>query len=374
MRILIDGRGINKTGIGRYIHNTLRELLLIDKKNDYELLIRPEDRAGLKLSAPNLELVDADAKWFGAKEQTALINIINTRKPDLVHFTNFNFPVAYKGKFVITIHDLTLLHFKNLRSSVAERMYYLLKEQIMRNVVLKQGIGRARAVLVPTEYVKEDVVKTFRVRRNKVVTTHEAVGKDFAPPRFNLPKAGINKPFLLYIGNAYPHKNLERMIMAFGRLITKYMLDYQLVIAGKKDSFHNALEQAVVEAKLQDRVVFTGYVTDAQLASLYNSASLYVFPSLSEGFGLPPLEAMAHGLPVASSKATCLPEVLGDAAVYFDPKSIASMSRVMLSVLTDPKLSSKLTKLGYRQVKKYSWKKTAQETLDVYERVLRNYT
>lgn len=372
MKILIDGRGINKTGIGRYIHNTLRELLLIDKKNDYELLIRPEDRAGLKLSAPNLELVDADAKWFGAKEQTALINIINTRKPDLVHFTNFNFPVAYKGKFVITIHDLTLLHFKNLRSSVAERMYYLLKEQIMRNVVLKQGIGRARAVLVPTEYVKEDVVKTFRVRRNKVVTTHEAVGKDFAPPRFNLPKAGINKPFLLYIGNAYPHKNLERMIMAFGRLITKYMLDYQLVIAGKKDSFHNALEQAVVEAKLQDRVVFTGYVTDAQLASLYNSASLYVFPSLSEGFGLPPLEAMAHGLPVASSKATCLPEVLGDAAVYFDPKSIASMSRVMLSVLTDPKLSSKLTNLGYRQVKKYSWKKTAQETLDVYERVLRN--
>jgi glycosyltransferase involved in cell wall biosynthesis len=150
------------------------------------------------------------------------------------------------------------------------------------------------------------------------------------------------------------------------------LLDYQLVIAGKKDSFHNSLEQAIADANLQDRVVFTGFVSDRELAGLYKNSKLYIFPSLSEGFGLPPLEAMAHGLPVASSNATCLPEVLGDAAVYFDPRSDAEMADAMLSVLSDEKLSNDLIKKGLKQVKKYSWKQTAKETLKIYEKAMQN--
>jgi glycosyltransferase involved in cell wall biosynthesis len=368
MKILIDGRGIKKTGIGRYIENTLREILLIDNKNTYVLLVRPEDKSSINIKSDNLSFVDAEIEWFGVKEQTELLKLINEIKPDLVHFTNFNFPVAYKGKFVITIHDLTLLHFKNYRSSLASKLFYKIKDQVMRNVVLRQGIGRASSVIVPTEYVKDDVAKTFKVRKNKIKVTYEAVEKNFASPAINLDKKGINKPFILYVGNAYPHKNLERMILAFGRLITKYMLDYQLVIAGKKDSFHEGLEAAINEASLEDRVVFTGYVSDRELAGLYKNARLYVFPSLSEGFGLPPLEAMAHGLPVASSNSTCLPEVLGDAAVYFDPKSVIEISNAMLSVLTDDKLSKDLVKKGIKQANKYSWKKTAKETLEIYQK------
>ena len=292
------------------------------------------------------------------------------RKPDLVHFTNFNFPVAYGGKFVITIHDLTLLHFRNLRNSIARKAYYMLKEQVMRNVVLKQGMKKADVVIVPSEYVKEDVANTFKVRRNKIAVTYEAADTEFSRGRINLEKKGINKPYILYVGNAYPHKNLERMIIAFGKLITEYLLDYQLVIAGKKDSFHKNLEEAVTEAGLQDRVIFTGFVTDQELAGLYKSAKLYVFPSLSEGFGLPPLEAMAHDLPVASSNATCMPEILGDAAVYFDPKRVDDMAKAMLMILTDQKLSEALIKKGRAQVKKYSWKKTALATLDIYNNVL----
>ena len=370
MKILIDGRGIKKTGIGRYTENTLREILLLDKKNEYVLLVRPEDKDNINLKAENLSLVEADIEWFGVKEQTELLRIINEINPDLVHFTNFNFPVAYKGKFVITIHDLTLLHFKNYRSSLASKLFYKVKDQVMRNIVLRQGIGKSSSVIVPTEYVKDDVSKTFKVRKNKIQVTYEAVEQNFASPAINLEKRGINKPFILYVGNAYPHKNLERMILAFGRLVTKYMLDYQLVIAGKKDSFHEGLEAAIKEAGLEDRVVFTGYVTDRELAGLYKNAKLYVFPSLSEGFGLPPLEAMAYGLPVVSSNSTCLPEVLGDAAVYFDPKSIVEMSNAMVSVLTDDKLSSELIKKGQKQVKKYSWKKTAKETLAIYDKAL----
>jgi glycosyltransferase involved in cell wall biosynthesis len=371
MKILIDGRGIKKTGIGRYTANTLRELLLIDKNNNYELLINPSDKKALNFKSDRLELVETDVPWFGMKEQTELLKVINSRKPDLVHFTNFNFPVAYKGKFVITIHDLTLLHFRNLRSSALSKAYYMVKESIMKNVVLKRGIANAEAVLVPSEYVKEDVAKTFKVRRNKIEVTYEAADTSMATPRVNLEKLGINKPYVLYVGNAYPHKNLERMILAFGKLITEYVLDYQLVIAGRKDSFHKKLEEAVIEAGLSDRVVFTGYIKDHELSGLYKNASLYIFPSLSEGFGLPPLEAMAHDLPVASSDATCLPEVLGDAAVYFDPRSIDEMAQKMLSVLTDKKLSDDLVEKGQRQVKKYSWKKTAQKTLGAYEKAIK---
>lgn len=370
MKILIDGRGIKKTGIGRYIENTLREMLLLDKKNHYEMLINPGDKKSINLSAKNLELVETEIPWFSLSEQTNLLKLINDRKPDLVHFTNFNFPVAYKGKFVITIHDLTLLHFRNLRSSITKKAYYMIKEGVMRHVVLKRGIAKASSILVPTNYVRDDVAKTFGVKKNKINVTYEAVDKDFSKPKINLNKFNIDKPFVLYVGNAYPHKNLERMIIAFGKLITEYVLDYQLVIAGRKDSFHKNLEQAVKEAGLEDRVVFTGYINDQELAGLYNKSKLYIFPSLSEGFGLPPLEAMAHGLPVVSSNATCLPEVLGDAAVYFNPKDINDMTKAMLSVLTEEKLSNDLIKKGKRQVSKYSWKITAKETLDVYNRAV----
>lgn len=255
---------------------------------------------------------------------------------------------------------------------MASRMYYRFKNQVMRNIVLKQGIGRARAIIVPTEYVKKDVTKTFKVRRNRIVVTYEAVDKGFYAPRINLEKFGINKPFLLYVGNAYPHKNLERMILAFGRLTTRYLLDYQLVIAGRKDSFHQGLEEAVQEANLTDRVIFTDFVTDYELAGLYKNAKLYIFPSLSEGFGLPPLEAMAHDLPVISSNATCLPEVLGEAAEFFDPKSINGMSEAMLKVLSDEKLAKKLIVSGRKQIKKYNWNKTAKQTLEVYQKALRS--
>lgn len=371
MKILIDGRWIKQTGIGRYIENTLTELLKLDKTNDYVLLIRTKDKAAIDIRADNLEFVETDIDWYGVKEQTELLGVLNAQKPDLVHFTNFNFPVGYKGKFVITIHDLTLLRFKNIRNSISSKLFYRVKDQLMRTV-LSQGTKKAKAIIVPTEFVKEDVAKTYRVRRNKIVVTHEAVDKEFAKPRINLEKHNITKPFLLYVGNAYPHKNIERLILAFGKLITQYLLDYQLVIAGKKDSFHQNLEEVIKEVGLEDRVVFTGFVSDQELAGLYKNAKLYVFPSLSEGFGLPPLEAMAHKLPVASSDATCLPEILGDAAIYFNPKNIGNMAKVISNVLHDEKKQEELVKLGLRQVKKYSWRTTAKQTLEVYEKALRN--
>lgn len=369
MKILIDGRWILQTGIGRYIYQTLEQILLLDKKNEYILLIRSVDKPKIKLKAPNLSLLPVDIQWYGFKEQTALLAVINQQKPDLVHFTNFNFPLRYKGKFVITVHDLTLLHFKNVRKSIASKPIYAVKDNVMR-LVLRQGINRAKAIFTPSEYVKEDIATTYKIRRNKIHVIHEAATEPYKRASINLKEFGITKPFLLYVGNAYPHKNLERLIIAFGILVTKYLLDYQLVIAGRKDDFHAALEEEVKKSGLEGRVIFTDFVSDSQLAGLYKATSAYVFPSLSEGFGLPALEAMSYGTPVISSNATCLPEILGDSAIYFDPKNAHNIAKVISQVMADKKLQEKMTKKGYMRVKKYNWKHTAKITIGVYEKIL----
>lgn len=370
MKIVIDGRWIKQTGIGRYIEETLRGVLERDSDNQYVLMIRPEDRDKLDYIAGNLELIDAPEPWFTFREQTSFWWRLRKQKADLVHFTNFDFPILYRGKFVITVHDLTLLEFKNIHRKKMLPFYYHIKDMVMR-FVLKQGIARSELVLVPTEYVKAGIVAKYGVPARKVVVTPEAAEMPYKRPRVDLLKFGINKSYLLYVGNAYPHKNLERLIIAFGKLITEYMLDYQLVIAGRKDHFHEQLEKDVAEVRLDDRVIFTGYVSDAELAGLYKKASLYVFPSLSEGFGLPALEAMSYGVPVASSDATCLPEVAGEAAEYFDATDTAEMAKVMAALLSDKDRQQVLVERGEEQLKKFSWSTTAELTHKGYLRALR---
>ncbi len=371
MKILIDGRFIKQTGIGRYIEEMVEQVLVLDKKNEYVLLIRKKDQDQISLKAKNLSLLPVDIDWYNLKEQIKLAKIIEKQEPDLVHFTNFNFPLRYRGKFVMTIHDLTLLHFQNIRKKGIGKLKYKVRDQA-RRLAMRQGVKRAKLILVDCEYVKEDIAKTYHVRRNKIVVAPLAGEAAYKRARIDLEKYGIDKPFLFYTGNAYPHKNLERLILAFGQLTTKYLLDYQLVIGGKKDDFHEGLEEEVKKSGLSERVIFTGFVSDAELAGLYKAATLYVLPSLSEGFGLPGLEAMSYGLPVVSSNATCLPEVLGDAAEYFNPRSVKDIAAVIAKVLADKELQTKLVKKGYRQIKKYSWKKTAKITHEVYEQAMRN--
>lgn len=369
-KIVIDGRWIKQTGIGRYVENTLRQILAFDQQNQYILLVRDEDRAKLELQAPNLTLQSANYNWYSAAEQTKLPKLLDQLSPDLVHFTNFNFPLRYRGKFIITIHDLTLLKFKNINRKKLNPAIYHIKDLVMRRV-LDAATKKSVAVITPTEYVAGQIRQTFDVPNRRIFVTPEAADPLIARPAVNSLKLGISKPFLLYVGNAYPHKNLERLILAFGRLVTEHLVDYQLVIAGKKDAFHDRLEREVHDANLDDRVIFTGFVSDAELAGLYKKAKLYVFPSLSEGFGLPPLEAMIYDLPVVCSNATCLPEVLGDAAEFFNPRDIENMSDVIAHLLADEQRQRELIELGAQQVKKYSWASTARATFEVYEQALR---
>jgi len=212
-------------------------------------------------------------------------------------------------------------------------------------------------------------LENFDIDPKKIIVTYEGADTIENPLLENsetvLKKYGIMKPYILYVGNAYPHKNLDRLILAFKRVAKKHP-GLSLVLAGKEDYFYKRLKKTVADNEVSN-VVFPDHIEEDHLPTVYREAKLYVFPSLYEGFGLPPLEAMARNIPVASSNASCLPEILGPAAYFFDPRGISETSEAIEKVLTDNDLRRRLIEAGQQQVKKYNWQKMAKETLEIYE-------
>lgn len=369
-RIVVDARWLKQTGIGRYIENILIELVALKSGHEFVLLLREEDVAVLPKQLRELEYKITSVGWYTPQEQIVLPLILNELKPDLVHFANFNIPLQYYKPFVVTIHDLTMLRFKNIRGGLLAPFTYTLKDVVMRHV-LKTAAKRSKILFTPSKFVMDDVVQRYRVPADKVMVTYNAADIPMKDGTVNLKKMGIHKPFILHVGNAYPHKNIARLIEALPHINQGRSKPVQLVIAGKKDDFHNALEKQVVKQKMQQDVVFTDRVSDEELVGLYRAAKLYALPSLSEGFGIPGLEAMSYGLPVVSSDASCMPEIYGDAAAYFDGRNVEQMARVLSEVLDDPKKQATLIRHGAACVKRYSWKDSAEVVLRGYEQALK---
>ena len=293
--------------------------------------------------------------------------LINQAKVDLMHFTHFNVPLLCSAPFVVSIHDLILLDFPTARATTLGPILYWFKYKVVYPVVIMFALSRAKKIITMARYTKERITKKFGTAPEKIVVIYEGVAESVMRTAYNTPPKKITKPYFLYVGNGYPHKNLETLIDVFLALRSEGY-DYQLVLIGKEDYFYRRLK-SYLSAKnhpAASAVIFYGFTPDAELAVLYKKAALYVFPSFMEGFGLPPLEAMAHGLPVVSSNASCLPEILGNAALYFDPKNSVEMLSAMKRGLTDESLRAELRERGFRQIKTYSWRQCAEETLEVY--------
>jgi len=384
-RIGIDARfyGPVGKGLGRYTQEIVDNITGLDRENDYVIFLRRENFSEFKSSSPRVKKVLADIKWYGSAEQLIFPFYIWRERLSLMHFPHFNVPLLCPVKFVVTIHDLILIKFSTVRATALGPLAYKIKNLAYKLVILA-AVKRAKKVFAVSECTKNDIVKQFKINPNKVVVTYEGVAA-LAP--FN--KGGkedlINPPYLLYVGNAYPHKNLEGLIKVFAQIKTPLDKggkgdlqiqpplikggrgDLSLVLVGKEDYFYNRLKKY---AQNFSGIIFPGYVPDADLAELYANALAYVFPSFYEGFGLPPLEAMARGLAVASSNKTCLPEILGDAALYFNPEDEVEMKNKIELVINDENLRASLRSRGYEQIKKYSWRECAEKTLEVYKNIL----
>lgn len=360
-RIVIDARTL-RTSTGRYVDRLLHYLQEIDRSHEYIVLLKPEDVAGWNPRRSNFNKLICPHKEFGFDEQIGLKKQLDGLHADLVHFAMVQQPIWYKGKVVTTVHDLTTMRFNNPAKNSA---IFTFKQQVYKYVVWRAA-HKSSALITPSKFVAEDVVRYTGVKPDKITVTYEAAD---AIPDSPVTVSGLaGKKFLMYIGRPMTHKNLERLIEAFAVVRQKHP-ELLLVLAGRKDANYERIED---EAYVQGfkNLYFTGFVSDKRLRWLYENCAAYVFPSLSEGFGLPGLEAMRHGAPVVSSNATCLPEIYGDAAHYFDPTDVVAMADAINEVLTDKDLRKDLVRKGRVQAGRYSWKRMAEQTLSIYKEVL----
>lgn len=360
MHIAIDARIIN-TSTGRYVERLVTYLQDIDTENQYSILVPTKDKDFWKPRNENFTVQTVDFKNYSFAEQIGFKNYLKKLNADLVHFCMPQQPLGYKGKKVTTFHDLTLL---NTYNSDKNWLVFHAKQKVGK-YAFKKAIEDNNALIAISKFTENELIKFSPIAAEKTELIYEASDvSQIAPKKYTLPF----KKYILYVGSQSDYKNIKRLGDAHQILLAKYP-ELGLVLAGKKNA--SALKNEVYfnERKYQN-IYFTDFVEDPQLSWLYTHAQAYVFPSLMEGFGLPGLEAMSYGTPVVSSTASCLPEVYGQAAHYFDPTDTSDIAEAIDQVLSDDKIRTRLSKAGYKQIKKYSWKKMANETHAVYMRVL----
>ncbi len=360
-KIVIDAREYT-TSTGRYVFRLIQYLEKIDRENDYTVLLKPADMEAYEFTNPRFSKLATPYAEFSFGEQLGFARQLQGLGADLVHFGMTQQPLLYRGKSVTTMHDLTTARFYNPDKN---RTLFAFKQQVYKSVI-KRVAQKSAAIITPSEFVKQDILDYTGVNPKKINVTYEAADPitEMPSPLPDLQK----KQFIMYLGRPTPHKNLERLIAAF-QLLRAQHPTLTLVLAGKKDANYQRIESVVPEG-LRSHILFTDFISEGQLRWLYENCAAYVFPSLSEGFGLPGLEAMAHGAPVVSSNATCLPEIYGNAAHYFDPNDTQAMADAINEVLSNKKLRAELVQKGHHQAAKYSWQHMAEQTLAIYEKVI----
>ncbi|MDZ7744489.1 MAG: glycosyltransferase family 1 protein [Candidatus Saccharibacteria bacterium] len=361
--IVIDGR-IRRSSTGRYIDRLVEHLQNIDKTNRYTFLLQQDDPWQPKSSNFSVAKTKYGQFSLNPLHELGFARQLYKLKADLVHFTTNAQPIFYWRPSVTTTMDLTMLRFT--RPGKTPLPIFWLKMAAYR-FLFWLGNKRSKHIITISKFVKKDLQTHYPFTDGKVTVTHCAS----EPPldtETMIPE-GIKRPFIFYVGTAFPHKNLDKLVDAF-MMLQERRPDLMLVLAGKQEQYYDKLADHIGENNISN-VVLTGFIPDEELKWLYQNAEAYVFPSLSEGFGLPGLEAMVHGCPVVSSNATSLPEVYGDAAHYFDPNEPADMAEKIAEVIEDTGLRKSLISKGYAQVKKYSWKRMAEQTLAVYKSVIK---
>jgi glycosyltransferase involved in cell wall biosynthesis len=366
MRVAIDARKLHDFGIGTYIRNLLRQLARLDRDTEYVLLCQEPDLGVAAQLGPNFRGVLEPSPNYSLREQIHVPWVIMREKPDVYHAPHYVLPAGVRCRKVVTIHDCIHLMFPQYLPNRAAYAY--------ARTTMWAAARRSDRILTVSEASKRDILHFFNVSPDKVGVISNAIDDRFAvAPRDEdvarvRERYQLDQRFVLYVGNIKPHKNLVRLIEAFAELRTREGLDdVKLLIIGDEMSKLPALRRAVHRLKLHKHVRFLGYVPDETLAILYRLATVFVFPSLYEGFGLPPLEAMASGAPVVTSNVSSLPEVTGDAAMLVDPYDVESIVSGVARVLTDPALAAEMRQKGFARAREFSWERSVEQTLRVYQ-------
>ncbi|KKQ76081.1 MAG: glycosyl transferase, group 1 [Microgenomates group bacterium GW2011_GWF1_38_5] len=382
MIILVDARmyGLENTGIGRYLIQLIEGLKSLSitsktgKSNEYVILLKKKYYDTLAVP-DNWKKVLVNIPHYTLREQLLLPSIIRKYKPNLVHFPHINVPILYSGKYVLTVHDLTMQR-RGINASKLPLPLYFLK-RIPFLLVAKIAVKNAVKIMVPSKTTATDLANYINLSVQKIIVTYEGYDfKDLLTSRLRgelsvISNYGlVNKDYFFYIGNAHPHKNLEIVVRAIKDINETKKINAIFVIAGLKDFFIERLENYINDIGASMYVKLVGYVKDEDLPIMYKNSLGFVYPSLSEGFGLQGLEAISMGTMLACSNIPVFKEIYDFHAFYFDPRNMESISGALYSICNMSRVDKqKYTRNAQKHIEKYSWKKMAEETLQVYKNV-----
>jgi len=366
MRIGIDARLVYYTqaGIGQYITHLVQSLAEVDHETDFILLQSRKDRSKLA-DQPNFRRLAVWTPCHHRLEQWALRAEISPLDIDVLHSPDFIPPSRANFKSVITVHDLAFLLYP----------HFLTKESARYYGQIDQAVRRTDHIIAVSEATKHDLIQRLGVPEGKVTVIYEASAPEFRPippdeaRQYAQKKFELEGGYIFFVSTIEPRKNVPGLLEAYRRLLDSYKVTARLVLAGGQGWLSEEVFAGVDRLGLRGQVRFLGRVATADLPYLYNAASLLIHPSFYEGFGLPPLEAMACGIPVVVSNVSALPEVVGDAGLLVDPNNISEMAVSMYRVLTDQQLREEMIHKGLARAACFSWEKTASQTLEVYYRV-----
>lgn len=370
MRIAIDATAIpaQRVGAGNYIMNLGRSLIQIDQQNTYVIFAQARDAALWGAIHPNAQTVSLTWRsrlqrilW----EQVLLPSHVRSLGIDLLHSPHYTLPVATPSASVVTFHDMTFFLYPHMHQQY-KRLFF--------RTMIRVASQRANAIIADSESSRQDILSLLHVKPTKVFTVPLGVSPDYhlfddhralenIQRKYELPEH-----FLLYVGVLEPRKNLTALVRAFKLLLDQGM-PHSLVIVGRKGWMYDQLFRIIKDLDLVGRVVFTGYVPEAELPAFYNAAEVFIYPSVYEGFGLPVLEAMACGTPVVTSRISSMPEIVGEAGILVDPYRIDELADAVNRILKDQELRRNLAGHGIERAKAFTWERTARETLSVYQTV-----
>jgi glycosyltransferase involved in cell wall biosynthesis len=368
MRIVIDARTISDhfPGIGRYTYHLARRLATLKDRDELLLAYNPETAntrfdIGVLAAEPGVRIVPTTARPFTMREQLRLPYELHRLGPDVTHFPYPIVPYAAPRPSVLTIHDIIPIRCPQ---------YFSLRQRILYRISLSLALRSATLVICPSEATCADLKAEVAIDDSRLHVVPHAVSESFHPCAKDevariLVAYGLPEQYLLYVGSNKPHKNLTALIDAYGRVKSAP----PLVVAGAEDPRYMQARHKIAAQGLKGRVFFAGAIKESDLPALYCGARAFVFPSLYEGFGLPPLEAMACGTPVACSSIPCLSETVGNSALLFDAEDPASIAAAIERLINDERLRTELQERGFRRATEMSWDNTARETLDLYKRV-----
>ncbi|MGB7586714.1 MAG: glycosyltransferase family 1 protein [Terriglobales bacterium] len=374
MKIAIDIRRVTEFGVGTYTRNVIRALSRLDHTNQYFLIGSPQKALEIGPLPPSFQTISLLDDGTSARGYLEFRSILKRLQCDLVHIPHlFWMPRTLPCPYVMTVHDLLEYMYRTRSHSSLRRSLHL----HFTRTVLKDA-GRILAV---SNFTKSEIETLFGIPPSHIEVVYNAIDERFlrghttdADRQMLAERYLIKYPFLLYAGSISPPKNLVRIIEAFSALKAELekegkLPDLKLIIIGDELSKHPDLRRTVIRSGVQNDVRFLGFIPIEMLRVFYDAAKVFVFPSLYEGFGLPPLEAMAHGTPVVTSNTSSLPEVVGNAAVLVNPENVFEIMRALLHLLLDQPMRDEIKKRCYEQAKKFSWDASARRILEIYAEV-----